>query len=882
LGYPQFSLGSFIVMRTKHEIRIEILKHLWVIIFLLHSNLFSQVICPNSNEINVGINPDPTITLTGGTTLCIGGSSTLSASKAGGIGVCGLIWQLSDDGGNNWATISGVSADNYTTPSLQISTSYRVIFSCSAVGCNTDTSNVQTINIIPDPLLNISGPTAICYNTNTNLVGNISGGLGSNTFRWEKSFDDINYNIIPNETTNSINTGNLLLNTYFRLVVTQSISGCEVVKDHFVSINPLPVITVSNGGPYCIGNNIQLNSSGGDDYQWSGPLNFSSSEQNPLIFNSTLNNSGVYSLTVTDNLGCISIGTTNVSVGANPNITLTVNPNPVCTGDSVILLASPSSSNLYFNWRGPKNWAFNGSTAKRFNLSPDMSGRYSVSVTDGGGCFFIDSIQVNVLPKPNVLIQSNSPVCLGQTLSFNATGANSYLWSGPINFSGSGNAITRPNALGTFSGQYSVTATDANGCKNQANISASVASCNEICDNGIDDDGDGLVDCFDDNCELEATFNSNGPVNFCQGQNVIFSVSGGSVYNWSTGATTQSITVSSSGNYSVTVVNSKGCQKIFTSQVTVYPIPSVSVSNFPAICEEANISITASGGVTYNWVGPNGFTSSSNPLTINNASLNFAGLYNVSTVSEFGCIGTRDINILINPKPLNVVALGGTLTCNEPSIFIQGNASASGINYSWIGPDGFTSPNRNAQVNQIGIYTLTVTDNSTGCFDSDTAQVFRNDTSSTVFLQAGNITCRNPSVKISNLVFIQNGIFTWTGPNGFSSTLKEPIVSVPGTYNLVFRNPLNGCITNKSIIISQDLTPPIVSAHSEPVNCENPYANLSVSCDIPSGLFYWSGPDNFSSRHQNPKVSKPGVFTVRVENPENGCSSSVSTSVVLN
>jgi len=60
-----------------------------------------------------------------------------------------------------------------------------------------------------------------------------------------------------------------------------------------------------------------------------------------------------------------------------------------------------------------------------------MSGVYVVTVTDANGCVNTANANVSVLPLPNPVITSNSPVCAGQTLNLFGTGGATYAWSGP-------------------------------------------------------------------------------------------------------------------------------------------------------------------------------------------------------------------------------------------------------------------------------------------------------------------------------------------------------------------------------------------------------------------------------------------------------------------
>src|SRR5678816_3603019 len=93
------------------------------------------------------------------------------------------------------------------------------------------------------------------------------------------------------------------------------------------------------------------------------------------------------------------------------------------------------------------------------------------------------------------------------------------------------------------------------------------------------------------------------------------------------------------GVYSMTVTDNNGCKNTTTTFVTVNPLPVINVNN-PQACENKNINLTANGGSTYSWSGPNGYTSNTQNPTIGNAQLNMTGQYVVTVTSAAGCSNT--------------------------------------------------------------------------------------------------------------------------------------------------------------------------------------------------------------------------------------------------
>ena len=94
---------------------------------------------------------------------------------------------------------------------------------------------------------------------------------------------------------------------------------CNTSSSSTVNVFNAPPATPLNGGPYCVGETINLSTLSVPNaaYFWTGPNLFSSGSQNPNILNSQVNASGVYTLTVSVD-GCSASGTTNVTVAPAP------------------------------------------------------------------------------------------------------------------------------------------------------------------------------------------------------------------------------------------------------------------------------------------------------------------------------------------------------------------------------------------------------------------------------------------------------------------------------------------------------------------------------------------------------------------------------------
>ena len=256
-------------------------------------------------------------------------------------------------------------------------------------------------------------------------------------------------------------------------------------------------ILEGNAIAFCHGSNTAITASAGfESYTWSGPQSGTGTSIFPSI-------SGTFTVEATDDVGCVSTASITVTVHPAPfGIINSSEGNVLCPGASTVL--SLTDSYVDYTWN-------TGSTQPILFVS--APGVYSVIVTDVNGCSSNTSILIS---SPNFQINvSDTILCTGQSVSLQATGGSSYLWS---------TGATTQDITANASGIYFVTITNASGCSSVSNeiIVSSQQSFN-------------------------ATATAVGPTAVCSGAFVTLVASSGSSYLWSNGATTQKIVAKSSG-----------------------------------------------------------------------------------------------------------------------------------------------------------------------------------------------------------------------------------------------------------------------------------------------------------------------------------------------
>ena len=376
------------------------------------------------------------------TSICSGGHAQLDASG-------GTIYA--------WLPTTGLSDPNIPNPiaSPTVTTTYTVYVSSGNSFCppSMDTVTVY-ITTFPRSATNNS---PICEGTPLNLIAHPDTAT---SYSWSgpNGYSGVGQTATLNPATGAA-TGNYIV------TITLS-NGCQDTAQTSVTILGNSSAVAGNNSPICVGETLNLTSSGGTNYNWSGPNSFSTTTQNPTIPNATTTASGVYIVTVTPTNGCS--GTVSTTVTINPPPILSVTPPNPATCYNVGIQLNATGADTYI-WKPDSTLsAYTGSPV---TATPHGNITYTL-VGTLAGCK--DSIQIPfvVNPLPTISIIPTPPQgCVPLYVSFAATStpaAQNYAWN-------LGNSTTstlpNPNTLYYSSGQYSVsvTITDINGCVNSKN-----------------------------------------------------------------------------------------------------------------------------------------------------------------------------------------------------------------------------------------------------------------------------------------------------------------------------------------------------------------------------------------------------------------------------
>ncbi len=329
--------------------------------------------------------------------------------------------------------------------------------------------------------------------------------------------------------------------------------------------------------------------------------------------------------------------------------------------------------------------------------------------------------------------------------------------------------------------------------------------------------------------------------------------------------------------YNVSADNGKNIR------ISDFPTIGSITSNSP-VCEGITVAINATASpstVTYSWAGPQSYTSTSQNPTVVNPDTNAKGKYYL-TVSNYGCKRTDSTYITVIQQPTKPVIITNSPAC-EGGILSLTAQSNNGVQYQWKMPGGNT-----VNYQTIGLYNVQLTSGgkyvvkafATGCSSSDSITVLIKPRPDSAIASNSGPVCEGDTLKLFAQTNNTNVSFLWSGPNGFSTTTKNPILpnvtfAADGVYKV--NTVLNGCLSLDATTVASigiPLTAPNVTANG-PL-CPGDSLRLIAQASVNIGQYKWIGPNNFSYIGKSPTINpvshaNEGTYSVTLS--YNGCTS---------
>lgn len=507
-------------------------------------------------------------------------------------------------------------------------------------------------------IFNVSNPNSPVYvgyqnNRSTSVSGPDLGAEGIMTITAADSPNGKDIVILANEVSSTL--------SIYTMNTCAQISGAEIAAATTI-ICPESNTTLSVGTVSTV------------SYQWLLNNQVLASQTNTNLVASL---AGPYTVRVANtNLNCIDTSSSfNLSLHALPNVNVGTDFE-ICSGETISITASGANSYL---------WNTNATSAIITSTAPATSVllSYSVIGTDATTtCSANDTISVQVHALPITEAGTAISICEDESITLNATGADSLVWSGSVI-----DEIPFNQAVGIQT--YTVIGVDSNFCSSIDSVSVSVLE-KPIALAGTDteycaDEAPILLDAASNNPLVE--------------------------YIWNGTDSIQQISVTTSGDYNLKVVDNNGCVGLDTVSITFNALPIVDLGSDQSVCPE-NLPVTLENsnsiiGDTYDW---------STGETTETINVNQTATISLEVTNAAGCSENAQIEVTFFNSP-TIDAGSDTLVCeNYFPLNLDVTSSATAILWN----TGATT--NTIQILVGGNYFVTAT-STDGCVLSDSILV---------------------------------------------------------------------------------------------------------------------------------------------------------------
>ena len=567
--------------------------------------------------------------------------TSVTANAGNDVSICeGESTTLTASGGATYLWNTGA-----TTASIDVNPTATTTYTVTVfdvTGTNSDTDDVTvTVNAIPTA--DAGNDVETCIGTAVTLTA-----TGGTSYLWNTGATTQSISVNPNVTTT------------YSVEVTQN--SCSSTDDVQVTVNPLPSVDAGLDVTINLGESTTLTASGATSYTWNTGATTASIDVNPTT-TTTYTVTGL--LNGCENTDTVIVTVIDTSVTANAG-----NDVSICEGESTTLTASGGVTYLWNT----------GATTASIDVNPTATTTYTVTVFDVTGTNSdTDDVTVTVNAIPTADAGNDVETCIGTAVTLTATGGTSYLW----NTGATTQSISvNPNVTTT----YSVEVTQ-NSCSSTDDVQVTVNPLPSV-DAGLD-------------------------VTINLGESTTLTASGATSYTWNTGATTASIDVNPTTTTTYTVTGLlNGCENTDTVIVTVLDEGvTAEAGDDVVVCQGYETTLTASGGDSYLW--STGETTQSIVVSPSSTST-----YSVTVFDATGTNSdTDDVTVSVNPNPNVVILNGDDVTILEGEYV---TLSVTGANtYEWN--NGATQPN--IAVNPSVTTTYTVIGYINDCSDAKQVSV---------------------------------------------------------------------------------------------------------------------------------------------------------------
>ncbi|MFN8285574.1 MAG: Ig-like domain-containing protein [Chitinophagales bacterium] len=787
--------------------------------------------CISVDSTKITVNPKPTANAGLDTAICLNSIVQLGGSPTASNGTSPYTY--------TWAPTTGILAGgaNASNPFVQpaVTTTYSVTV-VDANGCRDNDAVVVTVRQNPVADAGADKSLTACSQDSVQIGGSptATGGGGTYTYDWNP-----NGGLTDTAASNPY-VKNIGSTTTYTVLVTDQF-GCSATDQVKVNVaNSTLVAEAGNDVSFCQGASVSV-TLGGANTALGGTLPYSfawtPTVSNPNIANpvATPTQTTTYTVVVTDATGCVASDTVRITINPRPVVNAGL-ADTVCAGACVTLGGAPTASggtgsNYAYTWT-PGLFLSANNIANPI-ACPTNTVTWNVTVTDSLGCSNNASVTIRVNQNPvanagtdqTVVACPTACVQLGGTpTATNGTAPYLYAWAPAAGLNNTG--LANPSACGLAQSVcYTLTVTDVNGCTATDQVCVAVTQSTLTADAGPDKS----ICAGQPNCVAIG------------GTNAVSGGTGPYVIDWSPVAgicdfnnvPNPTVNPTDTTTYVLLVQDVYGCIAIDSMVLYANPAVTASVTPDTAICAGGAALLggnpTGSGGTpsyTYNWapgVGlNNGGTVSANPV----ATPATTTTYCVTVTDAVGCSASTCQTVTVNG---GITANAGPdksmVSCPGSFVTIGGSPAATGgsnnFSYSWTPTTvngiqvvfNATQPNpliRNLDTTTL--FTLTVTDNATGCTGTDQVVVVVNPSTLQVDAGPNKIFCSGGALATCTLIGGSPTAQFGTGPYTYqwspvlgliNATTANPCASPLNTTTYyVTVTDQNGCSSVDSVTVT--------------------------------------------------------------------------------
>ena len=790
--------------------------------------------CVASNSVTLTIST-PAAAAGTSSAICIGGSATIGAAAVTG---STYSWVSSPAG------FTSAVANPSVTPT--VTTSYTLT-ETNAIGCVASHSVTITVNALPAAA---AGTASSVCPSGAATIG--ATAVSGSTYSWTSS---------PSGYTSALATAtvNPTVTTTYTVKETNS-NGCINTNSVTVTVFPLPAAAAGSAATICLGNSASIGASAvtGSSYSWvSVPAGFTSTVSNPTVSPTTTTS---YSVTETNTNGCKASNTVTVTISIPAAAAGTAKT--VCAGGSASIGATAVAGSFYSWTSDPAGFT---STVATVTVTPTVSTVYTIKEINSFGCINSNSVAITANALPAAVAGVAATTCAGSTVAVggSAVTGSSYSWaSTPAGFS---SASSNPIVAPTSTTKYTVTETNANGCKNSNSVTITV------------------------NPLPAAAAGANTAI--CSGSDTIGAIAvNKSTYSWVSspaGFTSTlarvGVTPTTTTTYTVTQTDSNGCKASNSVKVT-YSVAAAFAGSPSTICSgvSVNLGTTAVGGSTYSWTPASSLSSGviANPV----ASPTVTTTYKIVETNSTGCKDSNTVTITVNGTlPLAYPGSPATI-CKGFSTSIGNNNVVAGDVYLWTPATGLSSStisNPTASPTSTTTYTVTQTTPSSGCTNSHSVTIT---VSSAVAAAGSNATICNGSAATIGATAVSGSTYTWSPSTGLSTTTASNPSASPTTttsYTVTETNS-KGCIASNSVTVKVNPLPTAAVGSAATV-CAGSPVSIGAAAVLKSTYSWLPKTALSSSSVSNPTASPTSTTSYSVtQTDSNGCAATNSVTVTVN